>query len=258
MPRLAESRRRHATPPASPAACAACRTGHRLAVHRADDRAAARDQHLPADLDDPALVHQLPRQPAQRADRLESACDNYERVLTDPDIWDNMQVTAHFVFWTIALQTLLGFGAGLLINQRSAATASGPPSILLPMMLSPAVVGNFWTFLYQPQIGLFNYVVAFFTGVDPTSFQMIGDVDAGALGHRPRRHLDVDALRHADLPRRPALDPRLHLRGGRGRPRLAVAAVLVDHPADGAALPHAGGAVPRASRTSRCSTWSIS
>ena len=27
------------------------------------------------------------------------------------------------------------------------------------MMLSPAVVGNFWTFLYQPQIGLFNYVV---------------------------------------------------------------------------------------------------
>ena len=31
--------------------------------------------------------------------------------------------------------------------------------ILIPMMLSPAVVGNFWAFLYQPQIGLFNYVV---------------------------------------------------------------------------------------------------
>ena len=44
------------------------------------------------------------------------------------------------------------------------------------MMLSPAVVGNFWTFLYQPQIGLFNYVVAFFTGVDPSSFSMIGSV----------------------------------------------------------------------------------
>ena len=45
------------------------------------------------------------------------------------------------------------------------------------MMLSPAVVGNFWKFLYQPQIGLFNYVVSFFTGVDrASSFQMIGDV----------------------------------------------------------------------------------
>ena len=46
----------------------------------------------------------------------------------------------------------------------------------MPMMLSPAVVGNFWTFLYQPQIGLFNYVVGFFTGIAPSSFQMIGDV----------------------------------------------------------------------------------
>ena len=38
------------------------------------------------------------------------------------------------------------------------------------------MVGNFWTFLYQPQIGLFNYVVGFFTGVDPSSFSMIGEV----------------------------------------------------------------------------------
>ena len=44
------------------------------------------------------------------------------------------------------------------------------------MMLSPAVVGNFWTFLYQPQIGLFNYVVEFLTGVPASSFSMIGSV----------------------------------------------------------------------------------
>jgi multiple sugar transport system permease protein len=43
-------------------------------------------------------------------------------------------------------------------------------------MLSPAVVGNFWTLLFQPQIGPFNYVVSFLTGVPPTSFSMIGDV----------------------------------------------------------------------------------
>jgi multiple sugar transport system permease protein len=44
------------------------------------------------------------------------------------------------------------------------------------MMLSPAVVGNFWKFLYQPQIGLFNYIVSFFTGIDPSSFEMLGSV----------------------------------------------------------------------------------
>jgi multiple sugar transport system permease protein len=25
---------------------------------------------------------------------------NYERILTDPDIWATMQATAHFLFWT--------------------------------------------------------------------------------------------------------------------------------------------------------------
>ena len=101
---------------------------------------------------------------------------NYERVLTDPDIWHNMQVTAHFVLWTIAIQTLVGFTLAYLINQRFRGHGFWTTLILLPMMLSPAVVGNFWTFLYQPQIGLFNYFVAFFTGIEPSSFQMIGDV----------------------------------------------------------------------------------
>ena len=102
---------------------------------------------------------------------------NYERVLTDPDIWHNMQVTAHFVLWTIVIQTLIGFTLAYLINQRFRGHGFWTTLILLPMMLSPAVVGNFWTFLYQPQIGLFNYFVSFFTGIDPSSFQMIGDVN---------------------------------------------------------------------------------
>ena len=49
-----------------------------------------------------------------------------------------------------------------LINKQFKGHGFWTTIILLPMMLSPAVVGNFWTFLYQPQIGLFNYVIAFF------------------------------------------------------------------------------------------------
>jgi multiple sugar transport system permease protein len=103
--------------------------------------------------------------------------DNYRSILSDPDVWRAMQVTAHFVFWSILLEVLLGFGLALLINRQFRGHSLWTTVILLPMMLSPAVVGNFWTFLLQPQIGLFNYVVAFFTGVDPSSFQMIGDVN---------------------------------------------------------------------------------
>jgi len=101
---------------------------------------------------------------------------NYERILTDSDIWLTMQATAHFLLWTILLQVLIGFTLAFLINKKFKGNDMWTTIIVLPMMLSPAVVGNFWTFLYQPQIGLFNYVVAFFSGVDPASFSMIGDV----------------------------------------------------------------------------------
>ena len=101
---------------------------------------------------------------------------NYVNILTDEDVWYAMQVTARFVLCSITLQVLLGFGLALLINRRFRGHGLLTTLILLPMMLSPAVVGNFWTFLLQPQTGLFNYVVSFFSGADPGSFQMIGDV----------------------------------------------------------------------------------
>lgn len=102
---------------------------------------------------------------------------NYERILTDTDTWNSMQATAHFLFWTIFFQVLIGFALAYLINKKFKGNDLWTTIIVLPMMLSPAVVGNFWTFLYQPQIGLFNYVVEFFTGIDASSFSMIGSVD---------------------------------------------------------------------------------
>jgi multiple sugar transport system permease protein len=101
---------------------------------------------------------------------------NYERILTNPDIWMNMQATAHFLLWTLVFQILIGFFLAWLIHTRFRGSNLWTTIIVLPMMLSPAVVGNFWTFLYQPQIGLFNYMVTFFTGGDPAGFSMLGDV----------------------------------------------------------------------------------
>ncbi|WP_426230509.1 carbohydrate ABC transporter permease [Pararhizobium sp. DWP3-4] len=101
---------------------------------------------------------------------------NYISVLTDGDIWQTMQATAHFLIWTIVLQVLIGFALAYLINKKFRGNDMWTTIIVLPMMLSPAVVGNFWTFLYQPQIGLFNYAVGYLTGTDPSAFSMIGDV----------------------------------------------------------------------------------
>jgi multiple sugar transport system permease protein len=102
--------------------------------------------------------------------------EHYYDLLGDADIWHGMQVTARFVLSTVVIETLLGFALAYLIDRKFRGHAFWTTIILIPMMLSPAVVGNFWTFLYQPQTGLFNYIIAFFTGADPSSFQMIGEV----------------------------------------------------------------------------------
>ena len=102
--------------------------------------------------------------------------DNYTDILTDDDIWDRMQTTARFVLATVAFEVVVGFGLALLINRKFRSHSFWTTIILLPMMLSPAVVGNFWTLLFQPQIGPFNYVVSLFIGREPNSFSMIGEV----------------------------------------------------------------------------------
>ncbi len=102
--------------------------------------------------------------------------DNYVDILTDEDVWHGMQVTARFVVSSIGLQVIIGFGLALLINRGFRSHGFWTTVILVPMMLSPAVVGNFWTLLLQPQIGPFNYTIGFLAGVEPRLFSMIGDV----------------------------------------------------------------------------------
>lgn len=101
--------------------------------------------------------------------------ENYARILTDSDIWHTLQVTAQFVSVTMIIQIGFGFGLALLINHRFKGHSFWTTVILLPMMLSPAVVGVFWTYLFQPQIGIFSYITDFIANTGP--LDMIGSVN---------------------------------------------------------------------------------
>ncbi len=100
---------------------------------------------------------------------------NYERLLGNEDIWGYLQATAHFVVWTMIIQVIIGLGLALLINRNFKGASFWTTVILIPMMLSPAVVGTFWTYLYQPQTGIFSYIINLFVSVGP--IDMIGSVD---------------------------------------------------------------------------------
>lgn len=100
---------------------------------------------------------------------------NYERLLGSEDVWGYLQATAHFVGWTMFLQIIIGLSLALFINSNFKTSNLWTTVILIPMMLSPAVVGVFWTYIFQPQTGIFSYVINFFGDFGP--IDMIGSVD---------------------------------------------------------------------------------
>ncbi len=85
--------------------------------------------------------------------------DNYRELLADPYIWSNFTITAKYVLVSVGGQVLVGFGVALLLNRKVPAKGLVTTLLLLPMMMSMAVVGLFWQLLYSPSWGIINYAL---------------------------------------------------------------------------------------------------
>jgi len=84
---------------------------------------------------------------------------NYRELLSDPYVWTNFTITAKYVIVSVGGQVLVGFGVALLLNRKVPAKGLVTTLLLLPMMMSMAVVGLFWQLLYSPSWGIINYAL---------------------------------------------------------------------------------------------------
>jgi multiple sugar transport system permease protein len=84
---------------------------------------------------------------------------NYANLLADPAIWRSFTTTASYVIVSVGGQMVVGFGLALLLNRKFPFKGFVTTLLLLPMMLSPAVVGLFWKLLYDPSWGPINYIL---------------------------------------------------------------------------------------------------
>jgi multiple sugar transport system permease protein len=82
---------------------------------------------------------------------------NFRELLNDEFIWRNFTITAKYVLISVTGQVLVGFGLAMLLNRPIPLKGLITTLLLLPMMLSPAVVGLFWKLLYDPSFGIINY-----------------------------------------------------------------------------------------------------
>ncbi|MGD2077729.1 MAG: sugar ABC transporter permease [Chloroflexota bacterium] len=87
--------------------------------------------------------------------------ENFERVLASEKLWESFSITGRYVFLSVGLELLLGFALALLLREQFRGSGFVTTLILIPMMLSPVVVGLFWKLMYNPSFGYLNYLIGF-------------------------------------------------------------------------------------------------
>jgi multiple sugar transport system permease protein len=84
---------------------------------------------------------------------------NYARIFSDPRFADAIRRTASFVFLAVGLELLLGFALALSIRREFRGKAIVLTTLLVPMMLSPAVIGLFWNLILNGNYGILNQLL---------------------------------------------------------------------------------------------------
>ena len=100
---------------------------------------------------------------------------NYIRMFTDPDVWESLWVTIRFGFWTISIEMTLGIALALLLEKPIRGASVFRTIFILPLMVSPVVVGLIWRYLFDARVGWINYYLGAWFGIEPQVW--LGDAE---------------------------------------------------------------------------------
>jgi multiple sugar transport system permease protein len=84
---------------------------------------------------------------------------NYARVFADAEFAGAVRRTALFVLSAVGLELALGFAAALALKRRFRGRDTLLTALLVPMMLSPAVIGLFWNLILDGNYGILNQIL---------------------------------------------------------------------------------------------------
>lgn len=84
---------------------------------------------------------------------------NYELLLTDPDLWQRFIFTGKFVVLTVSVQLILGIAIAYFLQRDFRGRDIIFTLFMLPMMLSPIVVGFLWRYMFNSEWGIINVLI---------------------------------------------------------------------------------------------------
>lgn len=86
---------------------------------------------------------------------------NYTEILSSGAFWEHFAITGRYALFSVGLQMIVGFGLAMLLKEKFRGSGILTTLILVPMMLSPVVVGLFWRMMFNPSYGIVNYLLGF-------------------------------------------------------------------------------------------------
>jgi len=84
--------------------------------------------------------------------------DNYTQLIHSPDFWTVVENTVLLTVVGVTIQVVLGTALALFFNQQLRGSAVVRGILILPMLLTPIVVGLMWRALLNPEWGLLNWL----------------------------------------------------------------------------------------------------
>ncbi len=84
---------------------------------------------------------------------------NYLQVIGDPAFRSSIGITITFSVLSVALETLVGFGVALLMNQMFPGRGLVRTAILIPFAFPTIVSGQIWLLMFNAQNGILTYLM---------------------------------------------------------------------------------------------------
>ena len=87
---------------------------------------------------------------------------NYIDMFTDPDgrFLSALGRTLTFSVGALLVEVILGVGIAILLNRKFFGKGFVKTIFLLPMVATPVAIGMVWTLIYEPTIGVANFLLA--------------------------------------------------------------------------------------------------
>lgn len=88
--------------------------------------------------------------------------DNYLRAVFTPNFLSSLGVTLLFVVAGLVVQFTLGYLLAVALHRQLKGFRIARTVLLIPMLLTPVVVGLIWTFLFNPDLGVISAILRVF------------------------------------------------------------------------------------------------